>query len=68
MHLVAKVVTASALALCVSACGPMYGGPDVTTAPNAANTIPQSPNSLPRGDQINAPFTPSTGTVFRSGY
>lgn len=34
-------------------------------APSAGGSAasPQSPNSLPRGDVVNAPRTPSTGTV-----
>ena len=32
-------------------------------APGSSSASPQSPNSLPRGDVVNAPRAPATGAV-----
>ena len=42
---------------------PRPGTPDISNAGAASQGMPQSPNSLPPGDRVNAPLTSPAGTV-----
>jgi len=68
------VFAMTALALSLSACAPgpnppMGGGTPRAGASNMSNAgassqgMPQSANSLPPGDRVNAPLAPSTGAI-----
>jgi hypothetical protein len=53
--------------LCVTGCAGLSHEPPVSLAQTMAGgppeQQPQSPNSLPLGSQVNAPFTSSIGTI-----
>ena len=55
------------LALAVAGCSGLSHEPPVSTAQTMAGgppeQMPQSPNSLPPGSQVSAPFTSSIGTI-----
>jgi hypothetical protein len=68
------VFAALALTASLSACAPgpnppMGGGTpragarDISNAGGSSQGMPQSPNSLPPGDRVNAPLTPATGAI-----
>ncbi len=67
-------LAAAALAVSLSACAPgpnppMGGGtpragtPDITNAGASSQGMPQSSNSLPPGDRVNAPLSSPVGVV-----
>ena len=71
------ITAGSLLALALGACSPNFTGYSATggrpmgaasTSPGASSQMPQSPNSLPQGDAVNAPIETNVGKIGTTRY